>query len=262
MTLDASANVYSGFALKVYDFWVLKGALNQVPTAHASGDVPYTSHTTPSTVSNWFAWRCPTLSVLVPLFDRYVAHSSSHLDVGAGTGFYPAQPSTVPFLSKLKSLAFLDLNPATLSAAKARVEGAGYRGPPIATHALSALRPLPAELHGKFDTVSLFYVLHCLPGSFPTKASHVAATLLPALAPGPDSTLYGATILGAGVTHNMFGRFLMWLYNRKGIFGNYEDKVDLLRAGLEPYFDEVEIEVVGAVAIFVCRGPKSQRLSN
>lgn len=211
-------------------------------------------------VSNWFAWRCPTHSVLVPLFNRYLEHSAAHLDVGAGTGFYPAQPSTIPLLSKLKHLAFLDLNPATLAAARARVDAAGYRGAPIATHAHSVLAPLPAELHGAFDSLSLFYVLHCLPGSFPTKASHVAATLLPALAPGPDATLYGATILGTGVQHNWFGRLLMRAYNRRGIFGNADDGVEGLRAGLAPYFDEVEIEVVGTVAIFVCRGPRTQHL--
>jgi hypothetical protein len=234
--IDASAAVYSGWKLWLYDLWVLK-------------------------ISNSFAWRCPTASVLTPFFNRYLEHSSAHLDVGAGTGYYPAQPSTVPLLNKLKTLAFLDLNPTTLSAASARLtQQAAYKGPQpeLCTH--SVLRPLPDNLRGRFDSISLFYVFHCLAGTFPIKASHIAATLLPALVPGPDSTLYGATILGYSVPHNWFGRLLISFYTSKGIFGNAQDDEEGLRQGLTPYFDEVEIEVVGRVAIFVCRGPKSQTL--
>jgi hypothetical protein len=234
--MEASAAVYSGWKLWLYDLWVLK-------------------------FSNSFAWRCPTGSVLTPFFNRYLEHSSAHLDVGAGTGYYPAQSSTVPLLNKLKTLAFLDLNPDTLSAASARLTRLdAYKGPEPELHTHSVLRPLPDNLRGRFDSVSLFYVLHCLGSTFPVKASHVAATLLPALVPGPDSTLYGATILGRGVPHNWIGKLLMSFYNSKGIFGNVHDDLEGLRRGLTPYFDEVEIEVVGCVAIFVCRGPKSQTL--
>lgn len=28
---------------------------------------------------------------------------------------------------------------------------------------------------------------------------------------------------GEGVRHNWLGRFLMWVYNRKGVFGNVDD---------------------------------------
>jgi hypothetical protein len=175
-----------------------------------------------------------------------------------------SNPEIIANLNKLKHLAFLDINPAPLQHAAARTSASGYKGPKIDLLEQSLFKPLPTSLNGTFDSISLFYIFHCLAGSFPTKASQVAATLLPALAPGPDSTFYGATILGpkdTTVQHNIFGRFLLWIYNRKGIFGNYEDRADTLRAGLAPYFEVVEVEVVGVVALFVCRGPKSQHIS-
>jgi hypothetical protein len=200
-------------------------------------------------------------SVILPFYKRYLEHSSAHLDIGPGSGFMTAQRSTLPLLNKLKHLAFLDPNPRCLHAAASRAQAAGYRGPPIAQYTDSVLAPLPSALRGAYDSVALFGVLHTIAGTFPTKASHVAATVLPALAPGPDSAFYGATVLGAGVRHNVFGRALLWALNYTGMMSNYQDSVEGLRAGLRPYFEEVEIEVVGATALFVCRGPKSQRIS-
>jgi hypothetical protein len=123
------------------------------------------------------------------------------------------------------------------------------------------LQPLPESLHGVFDSISLMYILNCLPGTYPTKASHVAATLLPALAPGPDSTLYGVTILDRGVQKNLLGRYFAWLYNKKGMWFTRGDDAEGLKAGFSPYFEEVEVEIVGCTALFVCRGPKTQRLT-
>jgi hypothetical protein len=42
----------------------------------------------------------------------------------------------------------------------------------------------------------------------------------------------------------------MDLYNRKGIFSNVEDDVRGLELGLASQLTDVEIEVVGAVALF------------
>jgi len=61
-----------------------------------------------------------------------------------------------------------------------------------------------------------------MPGPPAAKASifgHLRGNL------SPTGVLYGATILGKGerVRHNWLGRFLMWVYNRKGVFGNVDD---------------------------------------
>jgi hypothetical protein len=61
------------------------------------------------------------------------------------------------------------------------------------------------------------------------------------------------TILGRGVSHNLLGRRLMRLYNRKRIFSNLEDDQQGLAGGLASELTEVEIQVIGAVALFAGR---------
>ncbi|EMD30412.1 hypothetical protein CERSUDRAFT_78818, partial [Gelatoporia subvermispora B] len=121
----------------------------------------------------------------------------AHLDIGVGTGFYPA--AAAPELAKTKTLALLDLSPTTLAYAEARVRAAGYDGT-IERVRQSVSDPPPARMRGRFDSVSLFYLLRCLPGSFPTEASHVLA---------PGGVVCGATILGRAAPHNWFGRTLV-----------------------------------------------------
>jgi hypothetical protein len=213
-------------------------------------------------VSNWLAWRCPTRSVLAPFFARYAEHASGLLALGPGSARLAALSPAHDALSKLKHLALLDAEPAALSVLAARVRSApGYKGPQPELLNQTPLVPLPASVRGRFDAVAAFHVLQALPGTFPTKASALAAGVLPALAPGPDSALFGATVLGAGVSHNPLGSVLLWLGYHVAAMHNVNDTSDALRAGLAPYFDEVEVEVVGAVALFVCRGPRSQHLT-
>ncbi|KAJ7475896.1 hypothetical protein FB451DRAFT_1339044 [Mycena latifolia] len=58
---------------------------------------------------------------------------------------------------------------------------------------------------GPFDAISVMLLLHCVPGPPSRKAAACGV-------------LFGVTILGKGVTHNLFGRLLMWWHNRTGIF--------------------------------------------
>jgi hypothetical protein len=81
-----------------------------------------------------------------------------------------------------------------------------------------------------------------------SKAAALAAHVRPHLEPG--AVLFGATILGRGVPHTRVGRRLLHVYNRKGIFSNADDDERGLRLGLESALKDVEIEVVGAVALF------------
>jgi hypothetical protein len=211
-------------------------------------------------VSNTFAWRCSTSSVLIPFFTRHLANSTSHLDIGPGTGLYTSQNTVLAILNKLKHLSFLDINPTPLHHASQRTITAGYKGPQIQLIQHSVFEPLPKEHIGAYDSISLNYILHCLPGCLPLKASHVATTLLPALVQSPDSVLYGSTILGRGVHKTWFARFLFGVYNPRGIFSNLDDDEEGLKAGLAPYFEEVDVKVEGMVALFVCKGPKGVHL--
>ena len=74
------------------------------------------------------------------------------------------------------------------------------------------------------------------------------ANLRPHLVSG--GVFFGSTILGRGVEHNLLGRRLMRLYNRKGIFSNLEDDRQGLEQGLAAQLNDLEIEIVGAVALF------------
>ena len=66
----------------------------------------------------------------------------------------------------------------------------------------------------------------------------------------PGAVLFGATILGRGITPNGAARALLALYNGKGVFNNREDDLAGLTLGLEQRFDAVEIETHGCVALF------------
>jgi SAM-dependent methyltransferase len=207
------AAVYTPFVLKLYDWWVLE-------------------------VSNRLAWECPTSTVLLPFFAEHVG--ARHLDVGVGTGYYAAQAG----VARRSELTLLDLNENSLRAAAAR------GGAPAATVLHDVMQPLPASLHGRFDSISLFYLLHCLPGSMPEKEQAISG-LKAALAAG--GVIYGATILGDEAGHNAFGRQLMRIYNRKGIFGNRTDTLESLEAALWRHFGQVEVRRHGKVALFVAR---------
>lgn len=213
---EAGAAVYSPLTLKLYDAWVLG-------------------------ISNRFAWQCPTREVLQPFFDRNVG--AQHLDVGVGTGYYLANAN----LPDTTHVTLLDLNPNSLRAAQQRF---GRADTQILQH--DVFKPLDASQHQRYDSISLFYLLHCLPGSMPEKAA-VFANLKPCLKPG--GVLFGATILGDAAGHNGFGRKLMAAYNKKGIFGNRSDTVADLRLALEQHFAQVSIEVVGKVALFSGKSP-------
>ena len=110
----------------------------------------------------------------------------------------------------------------------------------------------PVDLgDARFDSIGANFLFHCLPGGLEWKAATVASNLRPYLASG--SVLFGSTILGRGVAHNLLGRRLMRLYNRKGIFSNLGDDQRGLEQGLASELTDVEIEVVGAVALFAAR---------
>jgi hypothetical protein len=114
-------------------------------------------------------------------------------------------------------LGLLDLNENSLNTASARLRR--YR-PEV--YWADALRPFLFET-APFRSVSLTYLLHCLPGSMSEKA-RVFDHLGPLLLPG--AVLLGATLLSGGVRRTRAARALMRLYNSKGIFSNEADSLD------------------------------------
>ncbi|QDU38947.1 Methyltransferase domain protein [Maioricimonas rarisocia] len=189
-------------------------------------------------VSNPWIWRCPTPK-LVELYDRCA--SGRHLDVGVGTGYFLDR---CRFPVEQPEIVLMDLNEDCLEAAAERIRRYG----PTTVHC-DVLEPVPDDL-GRFDSIGLMYLLHCLPGTIEEKAC-VFDHLKPLLASG--GCLFGATLLSEGVRRGVAARYLMSAYNRKQIFTNQADSLDGLRTALESRFSNVEIQTTGCAALFVAR---------
>lgn len=193
-------------------------------------------------VSNRFIWKCPTQRLL-DLYNSYV--SANHLDVGVGTGYFLDR---CKFPAALPRIALMDLNQTALAFASRRI--AKYK--PEIYHC-NVLDPIQINTQ-KFDSISLNYLLHCLPGDLHSKAKvfdHLKALM------NPQAVMFGATLLHGGVERNGFAKLLMSIYNRKGIFANQTDHLEDLTTELKKRFVEVSIETIGCAAVFCAKGDKS-----
>ena len=187
-------------------------------------------------LSNRFAWACPTAKI-VDLYTRNL--TPNHLEAAVGTGFFLERAGR-----SFDRLVLLDINTNCLDRAAKRLR----RFRPECLEA-NLLAPLPFDLP-PFSSVGLTYALHCLPGSMTEKLVAVDH-LKPVMAEG--TVLFGATILGAGISPNAPARTLLDLYNKKGVFNNRSDDLQSLKDGLERRFAHVEIEQHGLVALFRAR---------
>jgi 2-polyprenyl-3-methyl-5-hydroxy-6-metoxy-1,4-benzoquinol methylase len=185
--------------------------------------------------SNRFAWRCPR-SLLIQFFRDNI--SLNHLDIGVGAGYF-LQKANLP-LDKQR-IGLMDLNQDCLNYTAEKL---------AAYHPETYHQDLYAPINGitrKFDSVSINYVLHCMPGTLPQKAiafNHIKSVLT------PGGKLFGSTILGAGVKHNWLAKKLMRLYNAKKIFCNVNDDAITLEQELKKRFTKVSIKIQGCVALF------------
>jgi SAM-dependent methyltransferase len=212
--LDAGHAVYTKSLLRLYDLGVLG-------------------------LSARLIWRCPAARIL-DLYQRYA--TANHLDVGVGTGFFVDR---CVWPSKHPRIALMDVNPNCLDVARRRI--ARY-SPEV--YRANVLDPVPLSIK-KFDSISLSWVLHCLPGTILTKAAvieHLKALL------NPGGVIFGATILNGGVRHNPVSRRFMSVYNARGIFTNLHDDVAGLTKVLAECLHSTKIEVVGSCALFSGRG--------
>ncbi|MCJ1364158.1 hypothetical protein MMC16_003267 [Acarospora aff. strigata] len=154
-TTAPGAAIYTSPLLKFYDWWVLS-------------------------IVSTYAWRCSTRDILVPFFRAHVG-PHRHLDIGVGTGYY-LQHAGIP---AAVSVSLVDLNPNSLVAATTRL---GPRPEPTECILHDMTTPLdPVATAGPFDSISLFYLLHCMPGPTAAKAV-VFEHLKPHLAPGASFT--------------------------------------------------------------------------
>ena len=212
--LPAGAAVYGKRLLSGYDLWVLG-------------------------FSNTIVWRCPT-RIMLDFYNKLI--SGNHLDVGVGTGYY-LDKCTFP--SPTPTIALADLNENSLQATASRLER--YR-PRV--HVANILEPMDIKPAG-FDSVALNYLIHCLPGNIVSKGA--AFRNLKPLLNTDGGVVFGSTILGEGVRHNLMGKALMRTYNATRIFSNNTDSAADLEGVLRNTFRDYSMKVVGCVALFVGR---------
>jgi hypothetical protein len=171
-------------------------------------------------------------------------------------------------------LTLVDLNPSSLAFAERSILQVN---PDIAVQGViaDALAPLPEPLAGrKFTSISVFLLIHCLPYT-PQRKNALFQVLRNHLS--DDGVLFGSTVLGridsideghtvGGGIHrdgeykaeklNLFGYLLMVLYNKVGLFHNWDDNQTSIKEGLEAQFDEVETWIVGRMLLFTASKPK------
>ena len=208
--VKAGQSVYTKQVLAIYDIWVLG-------------------------ISNRLIWKCPSSHIL-ELYNKHI--SNNHLDIGIGTGFFLAHCN---FPTSNPRLALIDLNPNTLELCSRRLKQ--YQPQ---TYQRNVLEPIKIEAE-KFDSVGLNYLLHCLPGTMLSKGI-VFENIKPVLNSG--GVVFGSTILSKGVETGFMARYLMDIYNQKGIFSNREDSLENLQKILKQNFDESSIKTIGSVALF------------
>ncbi|MDA9557361.1 class I SAM-dependent methyltransferase [Vibrio sp.] len=210
--VHAGQAVYSKKTLKIYDFWVLG-------------------------FSNHFLWKCPTQRI-GHQFQTLI--SDNHLDVGVGTGYYFKK-----YLPHNKRrVALVDMNANSLAAASDIIK---IQNPE--TFCRNILEPLSLQTQ-KFDSVSINYLLHCLPGDMKSKSvvfKHLKEEM------NTNGVLFGSTILGEGTEQNLGAKKLMAIYNKKGIFTNSQDNLAVLTEALNQEFVDVNIQMIGCVAVFSAR---------
>lgn len=231
-SMESKDNYYNPLVLWVYDFFV-------------------------QVLTNTFWWRCSTKSVLVPFFIANTSHN--HMEVGAGTGYYlrakldheRERPKTIDNTTSWpQKLTLVDFHTQCMQKAANRIKSDSPVRPELVL--ANIMEPIPLKAQ-KFDSISLMYVLHCIPVPPATKG-RVFANLKPFL--HDEGTLFGSTVLGKGVKHNLIGSFLMWLYNYIGMFGNWRDAPEDFLVSLRDNFEVVESEIVGTVLLFKAQRPR------
>jgi hypothetical protein len=135
----------------------------------------------------------------------------------------------------------MDMNASTLAFASKRI--ARY-SPEIYQHNILEKIEISME---PFNSVSINYLIHCLPGTIAEKA--VAFDHLNTIM-NSGACIFGSTILHDGVPIGWPARILMAIYNKKGIFANTKDNLEGLEIALCQRFKNVRLKVFGCVALF------------
>jgi len=185
-----------------------------------------------------YAWGS-SIQRLDAHYKKYV--TSNHLEVGVGTGYLL---NRVVFDSTQPRLVLMDLSVPCLEKTKRKVS----RYKPT-TYVQNLLEPIQHAIP-VFDSISINYVMHCIPGNLKEKT--IALTHLKTLL-SQHGVLFGTTVLSEGVAKNFLAKPAMWLLNLLGVFNNHQDNTQDLKTHLEKNFQVLEFQVVGVTAFFAVK---------
>jgi len=191
-------------------------------------------------IANPYIWFCPN-TILQANFERYM--TSNHLDVGVGTGYLLNKAADAANEADF-TLSLLDMNQDCLNKTELRLQ---RYNPSTIVH--NILEPLDSSA-SVYESISVNYLIHCIPGSLNEKCQ-IISNLKAAL--DKNGVIFGATILGIKSAPKFHTRCVLRFYNFIGLFNNIDDDKNALERELKKIFSNVEIRVVGSVALFSAR---------
>lgn len=179
-----------------------------------------------------YLWGCSSQL----LIKRYNALCrSKHLETGVGTGYLLAHCN-----APIEKLGLLDLSQACLDKTARRLD---HLNPDAWRR--NILMPIEG-IEEKYQSLSINYVMHCVPGSYTDKGvafKHLKDLLL------DGGILFGASVVRTDQS-NLLAKGLMALLNRIGVFNNSKDIVGDLEVELRSNFKYVQMERRSASVLF------------
>lgn len=188
-------------------------------------------------ISNEYLWKIPT-KIMIDFFQKNV--TPNHLDVGVGTGYFLEKTR---FPTDHPRIGLMDLNPAALQAASSRIQ---WLSPEV--YQQNILQPEPLQIE-PFDSISLNYVLHCLPGTMQEKSK--VFTYLKTLLK-QNAKIFGSTLIHHE-NQSIPAKHLMIGYQVAGIFNNAHDTREGLEKILSQNFRETSTTQIGDAVLFSAR---------
>ncbi|KAK8022848.1 hypothetical protein PG993_013615 [Apiospora rasikravindrae] len=209
-----------------------------------------------------YLWRCPTKSVLLPFFKENF--STNHLDCGVATGYFPvacleSNDGSEQGEEREQRLTLLDFNPNCLrTTERAILSKVGGRCRSIEIECVEAdvTAPLPKALQdAKFRSISMFNLLHCVPGG----ATHKLRSFrtLSRILDSDGGVLVGCTVMGEQYAARWWlSRLAVRHMNRVGVFHNLDDNREDIEKALGDAFEDVQTWLVGMTLLFKASKPR------
>ena len=182
-----------------------------------------------------YVWRCEPQNII----NMYRQHcSSSHLEIGPGTGHFLLMSGKKQF----NSLGIMDINKKILNYSANQL-GSQYNNISIYHQNIF--------MSDNFDqikpsSVGVNYVLHCVPGNLENKMEK----LINNLSNNEKTTIFGATVINDSERQTVSSKLLLKFLNKKGVFHNKEDYSYHLKDYLVKNNIRHELQIIGNVLLF------------